>query len=670
MVTKRLAYGLLEPTENLETVEDQMSKAHKYYNKLVEIENSIRPLRRESYNNGVKRLSPEYEGLEQQLLALQASKDTIENEIKQQRVLNRSKKLDSSNHKQTLAGIKLQIKLVYEKQKEERAKFKEKLKRPSKEKVEPEPHKRPSKEKVEPEPHKRPSKEKVEPEPQWLAEQEEIDEKRNKLISEARKASGLYWGTYLSTEDAFKNACKATPPHKNLHFQRWTGEGKIRVCRNSEPTVSNSLFFIDPLPGDSWEKKKDKGVPSPRGEGKRSRMKTQLHLLVNSNRQKKIAPVWATFPMMLSRPLPDNGRIDSVEVIRKRCGPNWKWAAQVTCTFEETNKPPKGKAIVALDLGWRKIDGNIRVAAFGAIDDAPISLPSESCPDLQQAVVKVGNGYELQLTPEVISGIRKSEELRSIRDSEFNDIRSILTRWLQENDVPEEIRTLKKRGKLNVMSQLQFIHWINSLRSQAQLASLIYRWKDNRFEGYEEILEALENWRYADQHLWEWESEQRRGAIARRNNLFKNFASWLRSIATMVVIEGDFKITDVAERKGLIEDTNRNEIAQSNRQLAGTSILRICIKNKLGNDCIGVPAKNTSKECHVCGEVVEFADPAALEQECHNHHQWDRDHNAWKVLLKRYASGDVIVKTLGTARKGKKKRNSKKLATGEQKIVG
>src|SRR5262249_40129608 len=105
------------------------------------------------------------------------------------------------------------------------------------------------------------------------------------------------------------------------------------------------------------------GVPRAKGEGRRTSMRTTLRMRIASGETGR-EPVWATWPMMMHRPIPKSAVIKSAVVALEKAGPRESWYVYIT--VDETLVPKRracGAGRVAVAFGWRvRPDGAIRVA--------------------------------------------------------------------------------------------------------------------------------------------------------------------------------------------------------------------------------------------------------------------------------------------------------------------
>lgn len=297
-------YGALPPVVGAERVDDQIGKAHRYYNQLIEIEHqrrhAYRWLRYEQdgsavFEEDVERLEAD---LEQELAA-----------ARHQKMLTSSKVAPKENRDR-----------IRDLKKELRAR---KLVRSRARKI-------------------------AALGMSWpLIALESVARERRR---EARRTCGLYWGTYLLIEASIDQAKKRI---RDPRFRRWNGTGSIGVqiqkkdkalpiagllgCQDSRAQLDMTL---QPIPNRIRTVRGRVGKPRPR-----------FRIRVGSESRK---PVWAEFPLILHRPLPPEAKITWIKVLRDCSAGRDRWSVHIT--LETPHKPPAPVATngaVAVDLGWR-----------------------------------------------------------------------------------------------------------------------------------------------------------------------------------------------------------------------------------------------------------------------------------------------------------------------------
>jgi transposase len=472
--------------------------------------------------------------------------------------------------------------------------------------------------------------------PELAAKKKEVEERAGELRRSARKHSGLYWGNYLLVE-ADMDAASKQPLYDGIEpndprWPRWTGAGMLGVQIQGGMTVEeihglDRRVRIDRVDERAYLKE------TPRGERRRL-SRTYLRLRVGSNDDG--TPVWASFPMIMHREIPKDAIIKWVTVRMRKRGHVEVWTAQVTWVMgSDKLRASHGKGSVGVDIGWRVVPEGVRVAMWES---------------------DTGESGELVIPTEQIEGLRLHENLRSIRDKNLTVALSALYAW-----------------KVGMGSKLpgwfaKATETLSAWRSEARLGALVNRWRASRFPGDAEAFAAAEAWRKQDKHLWAWEASQREKAGGRRKETYRVFAARLAEKFERVVLE-DFDLRRVA-RRVRVEESETNATARSNRQLVAVSELRlIMIQAFVGRGGVAehVPAENTTRECHPCGNVEVFDAAAKITHQCSKCGVvWDQDVNAAKNILGRSVARERLNgdETTGTARTEK---SATKSAASERK---
>lgn len=504
----------------------------------------------------------------------------------------------------------------------------------------------------------------------------------------ARAASGLFSGTYQFVEGAADDAARKMPLYDGVEpndpcFVRWTGDGAVAVQIDNGGVPCADIFGndtrlrVDPVDEGTWwalrqrdvvltvderrlradlppigwgstlppeervtrwrtrpalERERDPRPRDPEDQrvpGRRG-PHTMLRMRVGSDGR---AAIWGVWPMIMHRGLPEGGTIKRATVhVRQLAGTTNRghgtvrreeWYVTITVQLPDVADAPRvrrcGEGAIAVDLGWRQVGEENRVAAWHGED---------------------GRADELRLDARVLTGLRKADEIRSIRDQNFNSARGVLATWLREHeDVPDWLREATR--------------FLGQWKASAKLAMLALRWRDARFPGDDEAFgrrptadeirsgvrgAGIEGWRHQDKHLWEWEESQRTGALRHRREVYRRFAADIaRGYRTLVIEDFDLsKMAKRAPRGGAAE----NETARSNRHAVATSELRICMINAFrdrGGAEEKVPARDTTRTCNVCGLVETFDAAAMIHHACTGCSAvWDQDDNAAINMLARW----------------------------------
>lgn len=322
----------------------------------------------------------------------------------------------------------------------------------------------------------------------------------------------------------------------------------------------------------------------------------------------KARPLWLDCFTFLHRPLPDNGKIVSVALVRrqgyykpqkeltsdgrKTYRPHDDYFIQFTVTTPAETSPELGPDnYVAVDLGWRIMhDRGIRVAFWRSSG---------------------GLTGELRLPESLWQRATKCEELQSIMDRNFNDMRGTLVEWLKLHTHPDWLKE-----KCETLSQ-----W----KSRYKMLSLISQW--TKFDGDDAIYEALSTWRDKDQHLDAWRVCNYSKLDRIRKDMYRNFTSKLRKAYGTLVIE-DFDIAEM-RKKPLPEAQTDAFDPNLYRNVAAIGCLRACLIEGFGKYRVfKAPTAGTTLHCNNCGAAQEW-DRSKIFHTCTQcSKKWDQDDNA------------------------------------------
>lgn len=503
-------YGLLEPTINGDLVDEQILAAHKYQNKLIELEHSRRRARDEAIA-----LDPRAAELNSRIAAQEAALESERRAFSAQRSEARS--LDVGNPakaKEIIASLRALWS-------ERKAAVKNAIERPD-----------------------------------VKAALAAASEKHKASVREARGSCGVYWGTYLQIEAAVDSAARQpTSPR----FQLWTGDGAISVQLQKGLVVPAVAECQDrrvrltpmakPVPGRY-------GKPLPR-----------LMLRVGSD--EKRGAVFAEWPIIYHRPLPGTGIVKWVKVVRRRVAAHYEWSAHFTVqTLPASQQKKLDGSILAVNLRWARKPGSDETET--------VIIAADWCDG-----TTLGN---LHVDQAVIGMIRKADDIRSIRVKNFDRIRELFVAAKGSSPLPEEH-----------MERLLHLH---AWRAMSKLAAHQIWWRTHRFDGDSKIFEKIETWRVQDKHLWEWEANARRKALARRRDSYRVFAARMSRGHQALVIE-KLNLAHLARIPEPDEERENNWKVRSQRVDTSPSELRSALLNAFrreGAQILEVPAGMSSAE--------------------------------------------------------------------------
>jgi hypothetical protein len=317
---------------------------------------------------------------------------------------------------------------------------------------------------------------------------------------------------YFVQLDAFKRGTtKVMPSAPELpRFKRFNGTGRIIVQESAGEANRGHLQVIEVTPA-NWQELRGRGAgpiaPTP-GSRRSQRKKVIVRLRVGTPGGRHEEVRWINAPTLLHRDLPAGARIKGAWMCREKVGTHFSHTVQFRVDAPARPLPPApGDTTAAVNFGWRRLpDGGVRVAFL---------------------VTPTGHTEEVRLPDGVTSQIRKADDLKSILDSKFNEIKEIFGAWLKKAKKPAWMAEWWEKRKAGPLAM-----W----KGRERLAGLVRLWRDQRFKGDESIFAALEEWRKKDKHLTDWEAGARRRAACIRLEFYRQLsARWAQTYATFVM---------------------------------------------------------------------------------------------------------------------------------------
>lgn len=463
-------------------------------------------------------------------------------------------------------------------------------------------------------------------------------------------ANGLYWATSLIVAPRVK---KTGPPPK---FKGWCGEGLIAVQFQRKPDKSSPRVAVLATDGQPRVHPRS-GKPTMRYESGSSLRTSDseksntlcwiereparpkfatVHFRVGSDNDG--APEWASLPIVLHRPLPPNAEIKWAYLSRRKTGTHYKWEVHFDIAMSADawtvhdgirdaarNRTRATSGTVAVALGWRMIDGDIRVAVWKGSDgeDGAVTIPRQR-----------------------VASWAQCDELRSIRDTQFDADRAFLVEWLRSQTLPPEW-----------MERTETLH---AWRSAARLAALVIWWRLHRLPGDEAAFARMEGdivpaprvngvrvghdhysgGRKQNKHLYDWSENRRAKCRAWRKDFYRAVAIELSTRYRNVVI-ADIDWHAIAENPAP-EDATGADVNKTYRGMAACASLRDELTDLLV-EC-RVPAPGITVTCHRCGGACP--PPGAgrwVRCERCGGERMDRAENAASNLLLRAAGAETAV---------------------------
>lgn len=587
--TRIWTFGALAPVTNGELVRDQLFLAHRYYNKLIEIERE----RRAEYRAARTAASPELAALEQEVKQLSEQIEGLQTEIKKAR---------SGARKRIESPVQAQVKVLKEKRKSVAALLKE-------------------------------ARVQASQGDEIKAASEKINERVKEKIKQAHADCGVYWGTYLLAEQAVEAARKSK---MDPVFKRFTGNGRVGVYAHGKFGTDevfsdkSTVFRMDAQPDERGCTctPQDWSTSPPCNKHRR----TYAHLRIGSEGRN---PIWAKVPVFLHRDLP-SGVIKWAWLKIRKVGTRTKYELQLAIESESFRQPgvlPEG--VVALDLGWRRRPDGVRVGFL--VDDRgkerEILVP-ETTADIHRHLSELKSIQDqlfdgardvlvarLEQAPESVQ--EKCKTLKLWRSSAR--LASVTAAWVNESGARADLDRLWVEWKKDRAGQDLF-----------DFAENVEAWARGRTDN-PTLLVYLDWWRRKNRHLYQWISNEHEKGKRRRKDFYRNLAADLAKNYKTVIIE-DFDLREFS-KAAEPEETEENYTRRIKNSVS-PSELRDAIVSKLGkNRIVELDAGNTTAEHYKCGHVSAWPEKEkkVLVLKCQGcGDEYDRDSNAARVLLKRF----------------------------------
>ena len=587
MTTLVYKYGLRRPTANADLVDEQMRLAHRYQNRLIEIERARREAVRAVFSKRDEAIAPQLQAVEEIETALVESIAGI----KAGRASTRSRS-DTAEQRAHVAALRDRKREALTTLKTARAA--------------------------------------LEMNAETKAALATAEETAHAAIREARSTCGVFWGTYLRIEAAMDAARKmplwSRGEPNDPRFRRWDGEGLIAVqVQSVRPCSSADLLTgtdtriqvsLEPLPD------------GPVSRTKTTKRRGTMRLRIGSEGPGNRTPIWAEFPMLMHRPLPEESTITWAVVTRRRTADRDAYELHLTLALPEgasrtfgarEREERKGDGAVFVNYGWRKKDDGGRRVAYWRDD--------------------CGGEGEILMDPAVLSGLRKVEDLQSIRSQHMDAMRTALSEWLKTNKdtLPDWLR-----------EETEFLHqW----RSPGRFVGLCRKWSVQRFDGDAEGLELLVAWERGvwreelnrmdggDRHLWQWQEHQRSKSLGRRKDHYRRIAADLARRYAVLVVE-KFDLCDTQRHKPVESEEVEIAAARLQQKDAAISELRGCMIQAFtarGGRVVKVESHLDTQRCFECGCEERWDAARTVEHTCTGcDRTWDQDANNVKNIERKF----------------------------------
>jgi hypothetical protein len=544
-------YGCRLPTQGVELVEQQLLLAHRYYNKLIEIERDRRKKTRVAQSAS----SEDVIHAESALAIYETEIVGVLDTIKAKKGAARAAKVEAAEERAVLVVLRDMKRKTIDVLRV--AKLAART-------------------------------------PELLAEFATIQEVANAEVRDARSKCGVYWGTYLLVEQAVQAARKNREDPEFRRFESVPNrQGQLTIARGR---VGVELIHGAPAATIMAGTDTRLQIHMEKSDSKRGQTMARVKIRVGTAEDKR-SPIFAEFPFRMHRPLPADGVVKWAWISKSIKGRWVDWSLQVVVEAASLHwqvRQPSNGGVVAFDIGWRirphEVANELRVAYWH--DDqgnhGELVLPSDD----RVRVDSRGRKHR----PESIRGrLDHATSLRSIEDKNFDAIRSELVVWKTGHDLPEWFANA--------------LEWLHMWKAPRKLGAVIDQWRSNRFSGDDEMFAKVEMWWKQHRHLYDWESCERDRALNSRKNIFRQWAAQFTRKYAVVVLEDNF-LAEVAKLQAPDSmKTDMPQLTRRNRTVAACSEFVLALKNAApGNGCaVDVePCEDTTAMCARCGYVERF----------------------------------------------------------------
>lgn len=356
---------------------------------------------------------------------------------------------------------------------------------------------------------------------------------------DARNLSPCYWGHYLDIESALRQARQRSPRHpfaplydddgvtpadpkfrpgprlgreafppSDSRATWWLGDGQLGAQLQQGLSVNDALGCHD------TQVRIELRAPQKRNGSNRYYTFGVLWLRVESAGRD---PVWAKWPILLHRQLPNAAIVKWVRVSVRREVMREIWTCEITLDIRTPLGGPAPhprtldtflSGAIAVEPEWTVVGEQLRIASW--IDSS-------------------GARGSVLLPARVLAGLRKPAGIRAVRDLLMNDARQ---------QIPKTIslaKELKPRWLLDAHETMPL--W----RSPQRLHALAHRWRKERHDGSRAAYDVLQTWERRDVHLWEYEAGARSGSLRARREIYRCLAAaWGRRYQTLILPDRDY----------------------------------------------------------------------------------------------------------------------------------
>ncbi|MBV8121800.1 MAG: hypothetical protein JO081_17890, partial [Alphaproteobacteria bacterium] len=230
---------------------------------------------------------------------------------------------------------------------------------------------------------------------------------RYAAVADARRGSNLWWGNSNAVCAAFEVALGRLEPGGRLREQIANGGGRLTnqiihgILALDLLSNGHAQLCIEPMPAGHrllQRRAGRSGRDRPGDIPRRDRLRLLVATIYSRGRGTRKMARW---PIILNREFPPGALIKSVAIHRRRLAPpipaeirewsnmfagrairgnpwDWRWTATFSCEIAEPQRAASNAAC-GIDLGWRVIDGGVRIGTIadqsGAISHIVLAQP-------------------------------------------------------------------------------------------------------------------------------------------------------------------------------------------------------------------------------------------------------------------------------------------------------
>ncbi len=329
-------------------------------------------------------------------------------------------------------------------------------------------------------------------------------------------ARGLSWGTYQAADEAHDASCRTTAALDDIRIPPRGTVGCVaahlqpaRLLREDDPWIRIG------------------GIVRRGSEiDKSGRVRPARHrdVAIRVGTLADRSPRFARLFVLMHREIPIGWEVSWAKIQRFQIGPVYRWELCITAQATEgaatrpdpANGQPRSAAS-GVDIGWRRVDGGIRIARWSGTD---------------------GRSGEAVIPDRVLEADTKSDDLRAIRDRMKNAEKEALLIFLLRLRVDREAKADESCAASDwFVEATQTMHlWLRTSR----FVRLVHQWSEQRFPGDEIAHDRVQAWLRQDRHLWSWEAFNRAKRQRRVDAIIRGLAVQLGREYERIGIEAPF----------------------------------------------------------------------------------------------------------------------------------